>query len=101
MLETLQQFIKAHGTKKIQPIIAQFLPTSADSTQLNVGFYIDKEVKSEKDIIFARMPKGGPLYSVLYKGKFNQRSKAYIALRQYYTDHYYQSAILPFETYLD
>lgn len=101
MLEALQQFVKTRGAKKTQPLIAQFFPISSDSTQVNVGFYIDKEVKGEKDIMFARMPKGGPLYSILYKGKFSQRSKAYMALRQYYTDHYYQSAILPFETYLD
>ncbi|HEY9000059.1 MAG TPA: hypothetical protein VIM89_01810 [Mucilaginibacter sp.] len=102
MHATLQHYLETHGLKKTQPLIAQFLPTGTDSTQVNVGFYIDKETAVEKgDIIFARMPKGGPLYSVKYNGKFNQRSKAYIALRQYYTDHYYQSAILPFETYLD
>ena len=101
MVEMLQQYVKTHGVKKVQPLIGQFLTLSSDSTQVNVGFYVDKEVKSEKDIIFARMPKGGPLYSVIYNGKFNHRSKAYMALRQYYTDHLYQSAILPFETYLD
>ncbi|HTK21927.1 MAG TPA: hypothetical protein VL442_20560 [Mucilaginibacter sp.] len=101
MLEILQQYIKAHDVKKVQPIIGQFSPTNKDSTHINVGFYIDKEVKGEKNIIFARMPKGGPLYSIIYNGKFNQRSKAYTALSQYYSDHHYQSAILPFETYLN
>ena len=101
MHEVLQQYVKTHDVKKVQPLIAQFMPVSADSSEVNVGFYIDKEVKNEKGIIFARMPKGGPLYSVIYSGKFNKRSKAYMAIHQYYADHLYQSAILPFETYLD
>ena len=98
---TLQQYIKTHGVKKIHPLIAQFLPKGKDSTQVNVGFYIDKEVKDENDVHFARMPKGGPLYSAQYHGEFNKRQKIYMALHQYFIDHLYQQAILPFESYLD
>ncbi len=101
MLGTLQQYVKTHDVKKVQPLIAQFLPKGKDSTQINVGFYIDKEVKDENDVHFARMPKGGPLYSVKYSGEFDKRSKTYMALRQYFVDHLYQQAILPFESYLD
>ena len=101
MLTTLRQYVKTHNVRKVQPLIAQFLPKGKDSTQINVGFYIDKEVKDENDVHFARMPKGGPLYSVRYNGQFNKRSKIYMALRQYFIDHLYQQAILPFESYLD
>ena len=47
------------------------------------------------------MPKGGPLYAAKYTGSFNQRKKVYASLHQYFTDHSYQTAILPFESYLD
>jgi effector-binding domain-containing protein len=101
MLAALKQYVNTHDVKKVQPLIAQFLPKGKDSTHINVGFYIDKEVKGENDVHFARMPKGGPLYSVRYSGAFNKRSKTYMALRQYFIDHLYQQAILPFESYLD
>jgi effector-binding domain-containing protein len=101
MQATLQQYVKIHNIRKVQPMIAQFLPKGKDSTNINVGFYIDKEVNGENEVHFARMPKGGPLYSAKYNGAFNKRSKTYMALRQYFIDHLYQQAILPFESYLD
>jgi hypothetical protein len=72
-----------------------------DSSQVNVGFFIDREVKSDKLIHFVRMPIGGPLYVANYHGLFNQRQKVYSGLDQYFTDHLYQQAIIPFESYLD
>ncbi|MBS1521493.1 MAG: hypothetical protein JST50_10880 [Bacteroidetes bacterium] len=101
MLQTMEQYVKTHDVKKVKPLIAQFLPKGKDSTHINIGFYIDKEVKDEGDIHFARMPKGGPLYAAKFNGEFNKRSKTYMAIRQYFIDHLYQQAILPFESYLD
>lgn len=101
MFSTLQQFVKAHQIKQVQPLIAQFITKGKDSTQVNIGLYVDKEVKGKNDVNFARMPKGGPLYAIKFNGKFVDRPKAYVALHQYFIDHLYQSAILPFETYLD
>lgn len=97
----LKEYLKKNNVKKVQPLIAQFLLRDKDSTQVNVGFYIDKKVKSENEVIFTQMPKGGPLYAIKYTGDFDQRKKAYASLRQYFTDHSYQTAILPFESYLD
>jgi effector-binding domain-containing protein len=101
LLATLQQYVKTHNVRKIQPLIAQFSPTQKDTVQVRVGFYIDKEIKSDKVVTFNRMPKGGPLYAVRFSGKFNKRQQAYNALSDYYADHLYQSAIQPFEMYLD
>jgi len=101
MKADLQQYMKTNNLKQIQPLIAQFLQLSKDSDQVNVGFFIDKEIKPYKEIQFVRMPKGGPLYITKFNGKFNKRQKVYTALHQYFTDHSYQRAILPFETYLD
>ena len=101
MKHILEQYIKKHHVKKTQPLIAQFLPLGKDSIHINVGFYINKEVKRENDVIFTRMPRGGPLYCAIYRGRFDHRSKAYTALHQYFNDHLYQLSILPFEIYLD
>ena len=101
MLGTLQQFVKTHNIKQVQPLIAQFITKGKDSTQVNIGLYVDKEVKGENEVNFARMPKGGPLYAIKFNGKFVDRPKVYMALHQYFIDHLYQSAILPFETYFD
>lgn len=100
-LAALQRYVKANNLKQTQPLIAQFIPKGKDSSQVNVGLFIDKEVATTGNITFTRMPKGGPLYAARFYGRFNQRQKAYIGLQQYFTDHLYQSAILPFETYLD
>lgn len=101
MLATLQQFIKEHQLTRMQPVIAQFLPKGNDSAQVNVGFFINRETSSAGPVTFVRMPKGGPLYAAYFNGTFNQRKKVYNGLQQFFTDHLYQSAILPFETYLD
>jgi effector-binding domain-containing protein len=97
----LQKFADDQHLKKTQPVIAQFNPASKDSTFVKVGFYIDREAKPGGGIQFNRMPVGGPLYGAVFSGKFDKRQRAYNALIQYYTDHSYQSAILPFEMYLD
>jgi effector-binding domain-containing protein len=101
MQGNLQQYIKITQTKQVYPVIAQFLSKGKDSTQVNVGLYIDKEVPSANGIVFTRMPKGGPLYAAPFRGKFSKRGMAYEALKQYFSDRSYQTAILPFETYLD
>lgn len=101
MFSLLQQYIKAHNAGQVRPVIAQFLARGKDSVQVNVGLFVNKELKASRDIAFVRMPKGGPLYVAKFNGKFNQRGKVYASLKQYFTDHGYQSAILPFETYLD
>jgi len=101
MQSALREYVKVNHLKQVYPVIAQYLPNGADSTQVNVGFYIDKEVPSANGIIFTRMPKGGPLLAAAYKGQFSKRGKAYSALKQYFSNHAYQAALLPFETYLD
>jgi len=101
MQSVLQEFLKKHGLKKVQPLIAQFLPRDKDSTLVNMGFFIDKPTKTEKEVVFSQMPKGGPLYAAKYTGSFNERKKAYASLHQFFVDHSYQQAIQPFEVYLD
>lgn len=101
LINKLRQFADVQKVKKIQPLIAQFTPAGKDSLLVKVGFYIDKEVKPGDGVEFNRMPRGGPLYTAVFSGKFEKRQRAYDALNQYYTDHSYQSAILPFEMYLD
>jgi effector-binding domain-containing protein len=101
MLATLRQYAKQNNLKQLQPLIAQFLIKGNDSAQVKIGLFIDKEVKSDKDIQFTRMPKGGPLYAAKYHGPFIGRQKVYNGIHQFFIDHSHQSAVLPFETYLD
>ena len=101
MLANLQQYVKKHSITTKQ-LIAQFLNKElTDSVQLKVGYFLDKEAVSENDVVFTRMPKGGPLYAAKFTGSFKDRLKVYAGLREYFTDHLYQQAILPFEFYLD
>jgi effector-binding domain-containing protein len=72
-----------------------------DSAQIKVGIFINKKVESEKEIKYNRMPKGGTFYIAGFKGTFNERQRVYKGLHQYFTNHLYQTALLPFETYLD
>jgi effector-binding domain-containing protein len=81
--------------------MAQFLPKGKDSVEVNIGLFIDKEIKPDKVFSFVSMPKGGQLYAIKYKGRFDKRYKLYAAAKQYYADHSYHTIILPFETYLN
>ncbi|MBS1527399.1 MAG: hypothetical protein JST19_17250 [Bacteroidetes bacterium] len=101
MFTSLTQYAQKEGAKQMQPAIAQFLPRGKDSVQVNVGLFIDKKITPTHEIAFVNMPKGGPLYTVSFRGRFDRRYKAYDALHQYFTDHGYQQAILPFESYPD
>ncbi|MDO3628084.1 hypothetical protein [Mucilaginibacter sp. BT774] len=101
MQVVLQEYLKKHNVKKVQPLIAQFFPRDKDSTQVNLGFYVDRKVKSENEVIYSEMPKGGSLYAVKYVGSFKQKQKVYASLHQYFVDHSYQLAVSPFDSYLD
>jgi len=101
MLAELQQYIKTNNLRQMQPLIAQFLRKGNDSTLVNVGYFINKKVNPGMGMEFERMPKGGPLYAVRFKGRFSKRQKVYSGVQQFFNDHRFQSAILPFETYLD
>jgi effector-binding domain-containing protein len=100
ILADLQQYMKANNVKPTYPVIAQFNSGVKDSVQVKVGFFINKAVKSSDGIKLNRMPMGGPLYAIKYKGEFLKRGKAHQALTQYFADHSHQMVILPFETYL-
>jgi len=101
MRQVLLKYIRLNNIKQVQPLIAQFIAKGTDSVQVNVGLFIDREVSEQGEIMFVHMPKGGPLYSARYHGIFSKRQKVYTGLQQYFVDHIYQTAILPFETYLD
>jgi effector-binding domain-containing protein len=101
MLTSLQQYLKTHDVKQVRPLIGQFLAKGKDSSLLKVGFFINKEVKSEKEITFMRMPLGGTFYIGTFKGKFKERAKIYAGMHEYFTNHLYQLALIPFETFLD
>ncbi len=102
LLSKLQQYLKTHtNVKQMRPLIAQFVPKGIDSAQIKVGIFINKKVESENDIKYNRMPKGGTFYIAGFEGKFNERERVYKGLRLYFTDHLYQTALIPFETYLD
>ena len=101
MLATLQGYVKINGLKQMEPLIAQFIPDAKDSTEVKIGFFVDKAVKPGNGIEYNRMPKGGRLYAARFKGKFCKRGEIYNAMRDYFNDHTIQSLFLPIETYLD
>lgn len=102
MSALLTEYFNIHkNVKHAGPLIAQFVPRGKDSIQIKAGFYIDNIAPDYKDALYTRMPKGNTLFAVIFNGKFNQRQAAYSALQQYFADHLWQSAILPFEFYLD
>ena len=101
MLASLKDYVKTNNIRQTQPLIAQFLQIAKDSMQVNVGFFINREVKPVKGIEFDRMPKGGPFYAARFRGRFYQRGKIYQAMRQYFNNHSLQAPLLPIETYLD
>jgi effector-binding domain-containing protein len=101
MLTTLQVYVKVNNLKQMQPLIAQFTPVTKDSTQVKIGFFINKKVKGGNGIEFDRMPKGGLLYAARFRGKFYKRGQIYSAMKEYFSDHTIQTLLLPIETYLD
>ncbi|MDB5152136.1 MAG: hypothetical protein JWR54_887 [Mucilaginibacter sp.] len=102
LLSKLQQYLKTHNDiKQMRPLIAQFIPKGLDSAQIKVGIFVNKKVESENEIKYNRMPKGGTFYIAGFKGRFNERQRVYKGLQKYFTNHLYQTVLLPFETYLD
>lgn len=101
MLALLKQYLSTQNIKQTQPVIAQFSDKGKDSSQVNIGLFVNKKVNSENEIRYVSMPVGGPLYTAKFYGPFNKRQKVYDGLQRYFADHLYQSAVLPFEMYLD
>ena len=100
-LKALRLYLIAKHLKQIFPVIAQFIAKGKDSTQVNVGFFVDKETTSTGDFDFERMPVTGSTLSAKFSGKFRDRQRIYDGLKQYFTVHMLQFAIIPFETYFD
>jgi hypothetical protein len=101
MHSALKQFVKTHGLKRGEPLIAQFIASDKDSVQLTVGLYVDTVITAEGGIHPETMPKNGPGYSIKFSGNFSRRPQLYSAIRRYFADHSIQPAILPFDIYLD
>jgi hypothetical protein len=102
MLPVLQKYLKTHhDVKQVRPLIGQFLSQGKDSTTIRIGIFVNKKIVPENGVTYARMPKGGIFYLAGFKGRFNQRGRVYAGIKQYFATHYYQSALIPFEIYLD
>ncbi len=101
ILHTLQEYLSKNQLQQTQPLIAQFLPGRNDSVHLKVGLPVGKKAQTKAPFIFMTMPGSGYFYTVNFKGKFNEREKAYAAVYRYFKDRNMQVPILPFETYLD
>ena len=65
----LEKFIAANHVKQLYPVIAQFLTKSADSVQVKVGFFIDKQVLSKAGVAYVKMPIHGTLVAAKYVGE--------------------------------
>ena len=100
-LSSLRNYLNLNGLKETQPFIAQFLQKSKDSTQLNIGIPVNKKAFIKNPFDLMQMPESGTLYIVKFKGKFNDREKAYAAVERYFGDRQITKLMLPFETYLD
>lgn len=99
-LTLLKQYASINGLTQIQPFIAQFLPLSKDSLNVNVGLPVNKKTSAKKPVAFMQMPAGNS-YTVRFHGRFIDRQKAYAALQRYFSDRQLQMPALPFETYMD
>ncbi|GAC1304438.1 MAG: hypothetical protein NVSMB24_11830 [Mucilaginibacter sp.] len=100
-LMALKRFIGAKGLKQTQPLIAQFSPTSGDSSEVNIGIPINGKVAAQNPVSFMTMPATGSLYTVRYRGKFKDRMAVYAAVQRYFNDRQMPMPLPPFETYLD
>ncbi|MDP9046956.1 MAG: hypothetical protein M3N14_02390 [Bacteroidota bacterium] len=97
----LKQFISSQGLKQTQPVIAQFLPKSGDSSEVNIGIPVNGKAAKGGPVSFLRMPKTGSLYIARFYGKFSDRMNVYAIVQKYFSDKQLTMPLLPFESYLD
>jgi len=97
----LSNFIKKQGLKKVQPVIADIRNVGQDSLRMMVGIPINQQTSSLGKIQFMHLPTHGRMLTGLFTGRYGNRQKLYLAMKNYISDHNLASPEDPYEKYLD
>lgn len=98
MLNQLNVFISKNNLNIVAHVQMQYVSIKKDSTQIMLGFPVDKKIIPANGFAFMTMPKGRILVGY-FRDRYKNRDKLYDAMRQYMTDNYIRPLIQPFERF--
>ncbi|MDO3645056.1 hypothetical protein [Mucilaginibacter sp. L3T2-6] len=98
MLSRLNHFIAKNRLEITSPLQMQYVSVAKDSTQLMLGFPVDKKPATINGGEYMTMPPGRILVGY-FNDRYKNRGKLYNAMRQYMRDNYIHPIIQPFERF--
>lgn len=99
--QELNLFIRQHGLKIVQPVIADIRNAGHGSLRVMIGLPVDRQTVSAGKIEFMHLPPHGRMLTGIYTGRYGGRQKLYLAMKTYISDHNLSSPEDPYEKYLD
>jgi len=98
MLNQLNSFISKNNLEVVAHLQFQYVAVKKDSTQILLGFPVNKKIPTANEVSYMTMPKGRILVGY-FNGPYKNREKLYYAMRQYMNDNYIRPLIQPFERF--
>jgi len=98
MLEQLNSFISKNNLEIVAHLQLQYVSAKKDSTQIMLGFPVDKKVTPTNEVAYMTMPKGRILVGY-FSDRYKNKNKLYNAMRQYMNDNYIRPLIQPYERF--
>jgi len=98
MLLRLNDFIVKNKLKITSPLQMQYVAVTKDSTQLMLGFPVDKKAAPANGVEYMTMPQGKILVGY-FNDQYKNKGNLYNAVRQYMADNYMHPIIQPFERF--
>ncbi len=99
--QLLNAYLKLHGIKQEQPIMADIRDVSKDSALVMIGIPIVGRAKNSGDFKFMHLPRNGYMLSAYYRGPYGGRQKLYKAIKAYVTNHSLSAPEVPYEKFMD
>lgn len=98
MLIRLNDFIKKNKLEITSPLQMQYVAVTKDSTQVMMGFPVNKVLSASHGVQFMTMPQSRILVGY-FNDSYKNKEKLYNAMRQYMRDNFIHPMIQPFERF--
>ena len=97
-MNEVYKFIKGSNLKIAGALQLQTFKAGQDSVEVMIGLPVNRKVPVTNEIQYMNIP-GGNVLVGSFKGKYENKQKLYLAMRQYVNDNYLHTVILPMEIF--
>ncbi|WP_158995676.1 hypothetical protein [Mucilaginibacter sp. L196] len=99
MQNQLHNYILSKQLIQAGQVMVQYIPKAGDSIQITIGIPVNKKITTDSRFLYMQIPPTKVLLTD-FKGKYNEKQKAFAAMGRYIQDRYLHAMSSPDEVFV-